>query len=399
MPEYFKLLSPIIFILYWLVYLRKYNSSVVTATTLLIVSFVAFSSNFTFIYRTLYQATQILLIVYFIYLLAKGHKSSKVILFHFIFILFVCLSLIGNPVDSDAISQTINLISISGVIGFFCINFKREYYIQVFIDFYGRLSFLVALLGILEFLIVKTLRVELTFANPNYYAFFLGAGFCATYSNRRQFLFKSKLIVILIAIFLSGSRAGLVFPLVQISWILYNERQYIKILVTVVAFSLILVNMDLDRGGATQGSDAERLAFSKIAINMALDNPYNGVGWGRFPSEFSNYNNVVIESEDGYYLDTSEDDRRVTHNDFLRILSELGIFAFISSVCYVIFTFYILLKNRGFYLDYSVPVWIGTLIFSLTHNNMNSVFFWIFLFLPWFLNKLTPRNTPRVRQT
>lgn len=392
MVEIFKIISPIILFSYWINHSRTQSNNLNILMSLLVVSFVSFSSNFFSIYRELYQITQMLLIFCFIYLVLRGSRISQVILYMLSFALLVFFSFFGNEIDSDSLVQTVNFISIFGVIGFTSFVFKYEENIYIFVDFLGRIAFLVAILGIIEFLVIKSPRIELTFANPNYYAFFLGLGFCAVFISSKQFLFKTKLFVILIAIILSGSRAGLAFPILQFIWYLYIEKKYLRIGVIMFLLSIAYFNLNIDRGGNTDGSDAERLLFSKIAIQMAKDNPYNGVGWGRFPAEFSNYNNIKPVSINDVDIDASSQDRRVTHNDLLRILSELGVLAFFMSVFFILYILFILLKRKGFSEAFLLPSWAGLILFSLTHNNMNSVFFWIYLFLPLFYKNIKDRN-------
>lgn len=384
MVEIFKILPPIILFIYWMNYSRKQSNNLSTLMCLLIVGFVSFSSNFFSIYRELYQVIQILLIICFVYLCFRGSGISRVILHMLSFMLIVFMSFFGNEIDSDSLTQTINLISIFGIIGFTCFAFKSINNIHVFIDFIGRISFLTAMLGIIEFLVIKSPRIELTFSNPNYYALFLGLGFCAIFISPKQFLLKTKLLTVFIAIILTGSRSGLIFPILQLGWYLYIERKYFRIVIMLFLLSIAYLNLNISRDGNTDGSDAERLLFSKIAVQMAKDNPYNGVGWGRFPAEFSNYSNIKSVSINDVEIDASAQDRRVTHNDLLRILSELGFFAFIISVSYILYVLLILFKSKGFSEYFLAPSWVGLILFSLTHNNMNSAIFWIFLFLPLF---------------
>lgn len=385
MAEFFKAFPPLICIIYWIFFAKKGVNQLTIFLTLFLVFFVSFSANFFSIYRYLYQLMQLILIGCFLYLTFKSKKISKILIIPLIFLFFIIFSLITNHFDTDAQVQTINFISILGVLGFFSIAFKEKYNIIKSIDFLGNLAFIASVFGLFEFATLLSPRIEGTFTNPNYYALFLGVGFCSVYNNKNQKFFMLKLIVIFLAILLSGSRAGIVFPIIQLLWSLYLRRKYFLLICILTIIISITQFIDLSRGGSTQGSDAERVLFAKIALNMSKDHPYNGVGWGRYPAEFSDYSGNIptIMLDDGV-IDASSQDRRVTHNDLLRILSELGYLAFLFAIYYLIHTFYILVRYRGFGEHFLMPCWLGMILFSLTHNNMNSILFWLFLTMPLY---------------
>ena len=133
-------------------------------------------------------------------------------------------------------------------------------------------------------------------------------------------------------------------------------------------------------------NDAERVLFAKVAIRMAGDHPVNGVGWGRFISEYSNYTSVAERSLGvRVRFENPEMRRRVTHNDYLRILAELGWVAFSSCLVFSLYSLVILWRHRAFGIEYLAPVYVGMLMFSLGHNNLNGAFFWFVFLLPYWL--------------
>ena len=315
-------------------------------------------------------------------LLIKLKKLKKNLIYMFVFLLFILFSLIGNSLDNDYISQTINFIALFGVLGFLLNQIKSKENLYTILKYIGEISFVLAILGIIEFLLTGTPRVEATFANPNYYALFLGIGFCCLY-NFKINLKWLKLLVVLLAIILSGSRSGILFPLMQFFWALYLDKKYLKLIFLIFIGASILGTLSLRDKEATSGSDAERMVFAKMAIEMAKDHPLNGVGWGRFPAEFKNYtyisNNLLFK---GVEVDASGQDRRVTHNDLVRILAELGFPAFLLAIGFLLYNIFILIKFKSFNEVFLLPVWLGVILFSLSHNNMNSIIFWFFLFFP-----------------
>lgn len=381
MIEILKLFYPLVLFLYWFIYSFRFEKKVVFLLFFLTV-FAACSSNFSFIYREGFQFVQFLMIFYFLVALIKVKKLEKNLIYMFVFFLFILFSIIGNSLDNDYISQTINFIALFGVLGFLLNQIKSKENLYKILKYIGEISFVLAILGIIEFLLTGAPRVEATFANPNYYALFLGIGFCCLY-NFKINLKWLKLLVILLAIILSGSRSGILFPLIQFFWALYFDKKYLKLIFLIFIGASILGTLSLRDKEATSGSDAERMVFAKMAIEMAKDHPLNGVGWGRFPAEFKNYtyisNNLLFK---GVEVDASGQDRRVTHNDLVRILAELGFPAFLLAIGFLLYNIFILIKFKSFNEVFLLPVWLGVILFSLSHNNMNSIIFWFFLFFP-----------------
>lgn len=386
MIENLKFFYPFILLSYCFLYSFRLNKKLIFLL-FFFTAFAAMSSNFSFIYREVYQLFQLLMIIYFIFILVKVKKIKKNLVYMCIFLLIIIFSIIGNSFDADYISQTINFIALFGVLGFLFNQINNKEKMYIILKYIGEISFVLAILGLIEFLLTATPRIETTFSNPNYYSLFLGIGFCCLYNFKNNFKLL-KLIVIFIAIILSGSRSGILFPLLQFFCSLYLDKKYFKLIgLTIISISL-LGTVSLRDKEATAGSDAERIVFAKMAFQMAKDHPLNGVGWGRFPAEFANYtyisNNLSFK---GLEIDASGQERRVTHNDLIRILAELGFPAFLMALGFIFYNIRLLIKFRSFNEVFLLPVWLGILLFSLSHNNMNSIIFWFFLFLPLFFLK------------
>lgn len=394
MIENIKFVYPLVLFFYWFIYSFRFEKKVVFLL-FFFTAFAAFSSNFSFIYREGFQFIQFLMIFYFILTLIKVKKLKKTLIYMFIFLLFILFSLIGNSFDNDYISQTINFVALFGVLGFLLNQIKDKENLYIVLKYIGEISFFLAILGVIEFLLTGAARVETTFSNPNYYSLFLGIGFCCLY-NFKINLKWLKLIIIVIAIILSGSRSGTLFPLLQVFWSLYLDKKYLKLIFLIFVGASLLGTISLRDKEATAGSDAERMVFAKMAIAMAKDHPLNGVGWGRFPAEFKNYtyisNNLLFK---GVEVDASGQDRRVTHNDLIRILAELGFLAFLLTIGFLLYNIFILIKFKSFSEVFLLPVWLGVVLFSLSHNSMNSIIFWFVLFFPLIFLKFYKHQNSR----
>lgn len=394
--EVFKTLVPVFLIFYWLYFVVHAKNLKLAGVTLFFTSVAAFSQNFYFFFRELHQAIQVVLLVF-----AVVYRVGIVGRFNFVFfglILFVCASLIWNPIDEDAMVQLLNLFVVIGVTNYLFMCLRCDGDFDVVLKFIGVFAIIISVFGIFEYVLGVNSRVEVTFANPNYLGFYLGIGFICVHQKLR-FRFRGiGLVLIICCILLTGSRSALVLPLFVVLWANFRLHGFVHLLKYIVLVALLFFGVLMS--GATRlsdyeegkSSDAERLIFSRIAKDMADDYPLTGVGWGRFVAEFSNYayysDAVILAGGD---IDATNQERRVTHNDLLRVLAELGYFAFFS----VLLLFIIGLRNVLLLKDlnsiYILPIWLGCIFFSLTHNNLNTAFFWFFFLLP-FVNRVSHSN-------
>lgn len=354
------------------------------------VSYAAFSQNFSFFFRELHQVLLVGLILHGVLSFGKHSRVRAFDLSLLFFGLFILVSLAFNVFDEDAKGQFVNYV-VSALVArqlLSEVSQKTEEFERA-LQFLASLCVGMACVGVLESLLGISPRSEATLSNPNYYAHFLGVGFCIQWSFRRDRFRLLKLFIIFVGIIVSGSRSAILIPAIQIVWSAYVGGGLVRLAkhtlpgVVVVVLLLASGSTRFTDKDDSQASDAERLIFASIAYRMSLDRPVTGVGWGRFISEFSSYSSgseeVVINSG---VVDVSEQDRRVTHNDFMRILAELGWLGFLASVIFTVHIFFMMMRFRFGIPQYVFPVWTGTLLFSLTHNNMNSAFFWFLFLLP-----------------
>jgi O-antigen ligase len=389
--QFINILFPPLFLLLLGKFCYQNKSTNLRLCSLFFTSVACFSQNFSFIFRELHQLIQLGLLFLFVVTIFKNGRGLKVFYLPLCFLAFVITSLVFSTIDADAKGQLINICAVFGVLCFIYLCIKDEKQLIKLLYFIGELAALAAFSGIVEYILGISTRIEGSFANPNYFALFIGVGWAPVYcyfSKTKKYL---ALPIMTLAIVLSGSRAALIFPILFVLWRIYLQNNILKMFLygtlTALIFSAVLMS-GLTRlsSSETSGSDAERLVFAKIAINMAIDNPFIGVGWGRFISEFSNYSSTVDKIIlEGGTVDASKQDRRVTHNDLLRIIAELGFVAFFLVLIFLIKTGWLIYKYKGFGIDSLFPCWCGMLVFSLTHNNLNTAYSWFFLLLPWFI--------------
>lgn len=391
-PEFIKLFAPVLIFAAWVVFALRIKTPMLIGAGLFFASYAGFSANFSFVYREIHQLIQIFLIICFLGTALLTARFNKINYIPVVFLLFIIVSLAFAPFDNDARLQLINYIVCILVVNYLFSTIGNPQNLIKLMNFYATLSLLLSFIGFAEFVHNTSGRVETTFSNPNYYGFFLGVGYCVVYANWRGLRKYIALVMILFAIIMSGSRGAVILPVLQVLWSIYLLRSFHKVVyicIPVVIIILIVVLSGMTRFTAsqgTEGSDAERIIFAQIALRMANNHPFSGVGWGRFINEFGNYSTFaeqVITSTG--VTDVSNQDRRVSHNDFLRILAELG---WIASFMFAAITIYgakIVIKFRGSGHGYLLPIWLGLLLFSLGHNNMNSALFWFIFLLPYFI--------------
>jgi hypothetical protein len=393
-----KIIAPIAIIALWLYFCRTRENSKIAGAALFFASSASFSQNFFFIFREVHQAIQMALIVGTLPAIAtKTHKFNRIFLAAS---LLVAISYIHNPVDADATAQLINLAAVIGVTNHLLRSIDTQDKFSSIIKFIGQISIIISGIGCIERLLSINERIEVTFSNPNYLGLFLGIGYCCAQHKAKgiiKFLGNSLIIV---AIILTGSRSALLLPIMMILWSAYKINgtrglvKYFALCALSIGALLASGSSRLSDTEAGQASDAERLIFAGIAFSMATDHPFTGVGWGRFISEFENYSSfaeqIILNAG---IVDVSSQDRRVTHNDLLRILAELGFVAFSLTIAILAIGAKKAFSTKNIYAIPIPPIWTGCILFSLTHNNLNTALFWYFFLLPFHLsntNKTVP---------
>ena len=389
--EFINILFPPVFVIFWVWFCLTNVSFNLRVVSLFFTSIVCFAQNFSFIFRELHQFIQVIILFFSLFLLFKRKTLPKVFYFAIVFLFFILLSLVFSPFDSDARAQTLNFFVVIGVLYFIFVSLKGNEDLDSILKYVANLSIISAISGLIELAIAGSARIESTFANPNYFALFLAVGTVLVFYQFKGLKKWLSLIVLVSAIVLSGSRAALLFPLLLMVHRAYLQTGIIRFLFYSAATTLVFAAVfasGLTRFGNTdtESSNIERLLFAGVAFNMAVDHPYTGVGWGRFISEFYNYSGTVDEvAITNSTVNITSHDRRVTHNDLLRILSELGFVCFLFVLVFVVKSLIYLIRYKDPSHQYLLPIWIGLFIFSMTHNNLNTAFSWFFFLLPWHI--------------
>jgi len=229
----------------------------------------------------------------------------------------------------------------------------------------GLVSSLIALLGILEYIFVKTGRITSTFVNPNPFGTYLLILFLFYwgYSLREKKLFLNIIsVVFLVALFLTGSRGAYLSLVVALPFIFigFTKNEVKKNLgKTVLIFSgslaltwliiyiapIVQESLGLDvnlldsllRSGSLENSSTGRFEFWKAAIRVFVERPLTGFGLGTF---FQSY--FIGYGGNQWYS-------RFAHNHYLQILAELGIVGLILFMAFIfssLFAFWRIYRSK-----------------------------------------------------
>ena len=383
---FFKMIIPIINLIGTIVFIknRKLNKKV-TFVIILFYGLFNLSANFSLIYRYLYQ---FIIFAFSLYSLRLIILRRKTFLFHYFFFFFLVSVLLSYFINSGFNSSSANtslinyiLVMISSI-GISTIFIQEKNILLHLSDYLRKLLFYNSILIILIFVYSGFgYRVEYTFSNTNYLAFFLGASMIFIHMISLSDIKDNVTpMLLLAATFCTGSRSILFIALPFYFFLYLRKKPWLFILLTIIAIPLVinftekLGEMARVKDIAEDASILQRYEIFLVVKNIFEAKPLFGIGYGRFIEEFKYY-------LDGDIVLLHAIDEIVTHNDYYRVLAELGLFGMF------LFLFYIL-KN-AFYLlrikyDFAVLfLFILAVSYSFTHNNLNSFLFWLMASMPY----------------
>ena len=383
---FFKMIIPIINLIGTIVFIKNRKlSRKVTFVIILFYGLFNLSANFSLIYRYLYQ---FIIFAFSLYSLRLIILRRKTFLFHYFFFFFLVSVLLSYFINSGFNSSSANtslinyilvMISSIGV----CTIFIQEKNILFHLSNYLRkLLFYNSILIILIFIYSGFgYRVEYTFSNTNYLAFFLGASMIFIHMISLSDIKDNVTpLLLLVAIFCTGSRSILLIALPFYFFLYLRKKPWLFILLTIIAVPLVinftekLGEMARVKDIAEDASILQRYEIFLVVKNIFEAKPLFGIGYGRFIEEFKYY-------LDGDIVLLHAIDEIVTHNDYYRVLAELGLFGMFLFLFYIFKNAFYLLRIK---YDFAVLfLFILAVSYSFTHNNLNSFLFWLMASMPY----------------
>ena len=434
-----------LFFIPWFIYFYKTNGINNFLTGLIFLSFFIFATNYThygfditffrYLHRIIGSVAGIFLII-FILRYKSFFLKEQVPIIMALFFSTILLSYIGNELDiKNYLHYLRNYIFISTIVLYLYFYIDNNNKFEEVFKLIISITIIFSLLLILEksFSGSWGQRVSLFYPNPNYLAYAMLPGLAFQIFNIEKYSWL-KSILIIFGIFSTLSISAIIGTLFIIFTFLIYKKQYL-ISVSILILTLIFTSYTI-ANNAKNVSDA-RLIIYKIAFNIFKENPINGIGYGQFVTKFSLYVDQEIYDQApseiidllaryyyqfGYspsvgfnklkivnkYLDgngvnsarlnpysSSATPEKMTHNDLLTIISELGLIGLIV-LFFIFYKIYaqmrkVLVFNREYYFI-SISMIGSSLIFSLFHNNLSSFMFWFIIFIPFIIIRNYEKN-------
>ena len=396
---------PMIVLGYFLLFLKS-NHLNNFLTGLIFISYLVFATNYTNygldfdIFRYLHRGVGVLVAIALVVYIYRGRvnvfKEQTVIILA-LFLLTLLLSFIGNDIYmAYYIHYVRNFVFVASIVAYLYFVLDSNDKLEELFKLIVAITILLAVFIVVEVLQIGWGRSWLFYSNPNYLGYALLPGLVLVIFSKQNY---KQLIVplIIFSIFATGSRAAeLSVVFIVLLFIFFNIKQlnksYLAVSLLIVISTLILF---FDKIVTNQDFNGTRGVLAKISLNVFNEHPINGMGYGQFRKNFGRYvdedirkiGNIEIEKA---LAENTENAEKMTHNDFLTIVAELGLIGLV----FVIFLFYklygelnkLLLHSRNNYF-LSIGLIGSSLIFSLFHNNLTSFVFWFILFVPFIMNR------------
>lgn len=237
--------------------------------------------------------------------------------------------------------------------------------------------------------------------NPNYAALAINIAF-AFYMNKylssqQSFYSFSRLwdllfsVLLLVAMFISGSRLALLTLALVLLVILFYHFSYSKLkklgyvfvaMVTILIISetatpLLKVLPAIDRLEKLSDKDEGRFTLWKQGWIAFSDSGFIGLGIEQFKNE-ANYRKYVQSTQN---LSVAQHHGLVLHNDYLTVLFEYGIIPFLLFIAFYFRIFNQLRRIKVDYAEFYMAAFLSIVLFSIFDSNFQSHFIWFILAL------------------
>ncbi|MBU5590811.1 O-antigen ligase family protein [Clostridium sp. MSJ-4] len=333
----------------------------------------------------------------------------KVMLLLFVFMI---TSTLYAPYKAVSVGEAIRLLTyvFLGLIVYLELNNKS--FFRMFITSYFVYTGILCLVGIFQFFTGKGIsttvvimdevnRVQATLGNPNGFGAFLVLSFFPALmifiieKNRTLKAFYGiNLALIFTNIILSFSRnSWLALSIGIVCLALLYSYKFLYILVLGGVGALAFPSF---RGRILQFTDVSqnmsRVNIWRIGLKMIREHPFKGVGNGNFSALYDSY----VERYPELWMESIS--AYPSHNSYIKVFSELGIFAFIVFILIIskmLKTVNFLRKNlKGYYKNFYTGFFVS-LIVMLTLNLFDNIFFvpqimvpfWIFVFMGEYIKE------------
>jgi hypothetical protein len=401
---------------------------------MLFLSFFAFASNYTAFfdfdfYRYLHRIIGVVSVIALIIFIFKNKinffKDSVPQIF-LLFFLGLLISFIGNELYMPHYLHYLrNFIFIASITVYLYYQIDSNEKLDDLFKFIFVTTIILSIAIVIESIflnlgeeVLRIRKVNLYFGNNNYLAYSLLPGFSiGLFSKKKYYIFLS--VFIFLAILMTGSRSIILASLIPGMIHIFYQKYRIKNLILVLGAVLIFLFYFSERLFENTHTSSARVVLAKITLNIIHENPFNGIGYGQFRTSFDKYIDQDIidlesnEINDAYFSKNPDGDltskiweskslsekeyliqlnniEKMTHNDLLTVVSELGLLG-LAITSFIFFKLFqeqrrlLIYDKRNYYLSLSLI--LSSLFFSMFHNNMTVFVFWFLLFLPFVMNR------------
>ena len=250
-----------------------------------------------------------------------------------------------------------------------------------------------------------------SFDNPAGFAAVLSLGFPIGLSllNKAKkiecYLTVAGLTVITMAIFLSGSRAGMLAMIVSSGAFLLATKNMLSNVRHFKYYKLVLFFLSgLLIGGALilyyQKKDSAdgRLLIWKVSSEMIKDKPVFGHGYGKFLAKYMDYQAEYFKSNSNSKFELLADNVKHPFNEFIKVTVEFGIAGLVITFSLMLFIFRKIIKSKHENSELVLSGLASFLVFACFSYPLQYVAAWLLLafYLSIFLlsKEITLKNIP-----
>lgn len=219
-----------------------------------------------------------------------------------------------------------------------------------------------------------------------------------------QYLEGLSLIVIVVAVFLTGSRAGVLSILMSsFVFILFQSNIIIRIklfryyklfssltIVILLAGTFMLYHWKMDSANG-------RLLIWKVSAEMIKDKPILGHGYGAFQAKYMDYQAEYFQNNPNSNYGLLADNTKHPFNEFLKVAVEFGLIGLAIILSFVLFILWKTIKSKS---EERVLVLSGLasfVVFACFSYPLQYVAVW--LLLAFYLSTLLPSKEIEIKNT
>lgn len=256
-------------------------------------------------------------------------------------------------------------------------------------------SMIIALLDLITYMLYHQLMISSFLSNRNFISIYeylgvLGSIYIYSQTKRKKLIVG---IVVILAdlllmksssVFLGILATMLVFLIRKMHVVINDMYRLIMVLVIIAIFITIVV----------------------VATPKAFDNKY--VSWVQNFRSSEDYtrtfiweealeiakNNIVYGIGPDNFRDTRTNYQFPTHNDYLKVLTETGLFGMVGFILFVLGAIqYTLMIQDRIIKQYFFSAQLALLIFILFHGYINYVVFWLVFCIPYWIVQVERKET------